>query len=349
MIKKIILLILLLTALATIAIFSFVYRGIYSPKDTQGESVVFTVKRGDGLSVVASNLEQEELISRGYFFIIYGQLTEQGGLLKPGSYNLSSQMSVVDIMETIVKGDSDRVTIVEGWNIREISNFLEERGFFNKEDFFAVVGAPPVYHDGKITLQKAGDENLRTKFSFLQGLPENVPYEGYLFPDTYHIVPGTTAEEVVEMMLRNFERRVYNELIEDIEASTMSLQEIVVKASLLEKEVRSYEDKQIVAGIINNRLQKGMRLQLDATVTYLTGRRSVQVPLTETRIQSPYNTYTVHGLPLAPITNPGIESIKATLNPTKTSYYYYLSKPSGETVFSRTHDEHVRAKNLYLR
>lgn len=323
--------------------------GFYLPKDATSEEVIFLIEKGEGMSQIAMNLEQQELINSSYFFIIYGKITEKGRVLKPGSYKISAKMPVSQIIEMFVKGAEDRLLIIEGWNLRDIADFLEDNNYGTKEEFYALVGTPPTYIDGRVVAGMSGENNFKEEFDFLKEVPENLSLEGYLFPDTYFISPGTSMESIIRSVLSNFKQKINSLVKEELENSSMSLFEVITKASLIEKEVVLYEDKQLVAGIINNRLKKNMRLQIDATITYLTQKRSVQIPITETRINSPYNTYVNHGLPLGPICNPGIESIRAVLNPKESDYLYYLSKPTGETVFSRTHEEHVKAKNEYLR
>ncbi len=342
MIKKILITVTILITTLFLFLAFFFYWGVYLSKDNNVEDKFFIVKTGDGLFVVAENLEKEEIIKSGYFFIIHGVLTEKGKQLKPGNYKLSSSMSVHEILEKIFSGGGERITIIEGWNLRDIAIFLEEKGYGEKEEFYLLAGTPPFYEDGKLTDQKSG------KIVYLKE-QENLNIEGFLFPDTYFIAPGAPMEEIISAFLSNFENKIDKEIDDLIRKRGLTLFETIIVASLLEKEVNSFEDKQIVSGIIKKRLEMGMRLQLDATITYLTGKRSVQIPINETRIRSPYNTYVYGGLPIGPICNPGMESIRAALLPKETEYLYYLSKPTGETVFSRTFEEHVAAKNKYLK
>jgi len=347
MIKKIFITILTVSLILSFLAGALFYWGTYIPKDRDGEEGLFAVKTGEGLSSVAERLESENFIKSGYFFIIYGMITEKAKQLKPGNYKISQAMSVPEIMNIIVSGGEDRLIIIEGWNLRDIAVFLEKEGYATKEEFFSLVGSPPFYKDGRLADHSPRKSDLDT--GILGQVPQKLPAEGFLFPDTYFISLGTPIEEIASSLLSNFERKIDNDIKKKIEESEFSLFEIVTIASLIEKEVTSLDDKRIVSGIIRRRLQNGMRLQIDATISYLTGRRSVIIPITETKIDSPYNTYLYDGLPIGPICNPGIESIKAALNPQESDYFYYLSKPTGETVFSRTHEEHVEAKNRYLR
>jgi len=123
----------------------------------------------------------------------------------------------------------------------------------------------------------------------------------------------------------------------------------VIMASLIEREVREWTDKRLVVGLIERRLSIGMPLQIDATITYLTGRASTAITISETRIDSPYNTYLHPGLPIGPICHPGRLSFQAVMDPKESDYLFYLSTPESKTIFSRTLEEHNRAKAQYLR
>jgi len=163
--------------------------------------------------------------------------------------------------------------------------------------------------------------------------------EGYLFPDTYEIAYGTPIEKIIQMMRENFNKKT---------ADLKITPKVIIMASLLEKEVRTFEDKQLVSGIFWKRLRAGIPLESCATIAFIKGVDQWRYSFEDTRIESPYNTYLNLGLPPAPICNPGFESIKAALYPKDSEFWYYLSTPDGETVFSRTLDEHNIAKARYL-
>lgn len=325
----------------------FCYQGVYTEKDPQGEDVVFVVEKGDGVFDIAGNLEERGIIKKEQFFVLYTVFSGKEKDLKAGSYLLSSSMNVAEIVGEMFLGSENKVTIIEGWNLRDIAGYLKQEGFGDAEEFYSLAGEPPFFEDGKLRNKKEG--KMEWEIAFLEKIPDIETAEGFLFPDTYYISPGTPVENVLEAMLLNFERKVVRGMKKEITGSEMSLFEIITLASLLEREVRDFEEKRIIAGIIKERLEKGMRLQIDATITYLTGRRSVNIPIEETRINSPYNTYVYTGFPKGPICSPSIESIEAALSPKESEYLYYLSKRNGETVFSRTHNEHVEAKKKYLR
>jgi len=173
--------------------------------------------------------------------------------------------------------------------------------------------------------------------------------EGFLFPDTYQFQLTVTGEEVVKRMRDNFEKKLTQDLQEEIEKQGKTVREIVIMASLIEKEVKTKKDKRLVSGILWKRLKNNIPLQVDATINYITGKKTIKVSIEETKIDSPYNTYKYLGLPLGPICNPGLESILAAVDPEDSDYWYYLSIPEGETIFSKTLEEHNIAKTKYLK
>ncbi|MBZ9577827.1 endolytic transglycosylase MltG [Patescibacteria group bacterium] len=293
----------------------WVWQGIYYPVSPDSdETVIFLVKKGEGAKEISINLKEQGLIRYGSFFRVYVLFKEVGGDLKAGEYELSRAMAIPEIVNKLASGDRIKkiIIIIEGWNLEDIRNYLEEKG---------------------IAKAKELDPSL----------------EGYLFPDTYEISPEDGIEEIVEKMLDNFDKKLTSELREEISSQGKTVHEIVIIASLLEKEVRTFKDKKIVAGILWKRLESNMLLQVDATITYITGRKTTKILKEELQIDSPYNTYKYKGLPLGPISNPGLESILAAIYPQESQYLYYLSTPEGETIFSRTLKEHNEAKAKYLK
>jgi len=181
--------------------------------------------------------------------------------------------------------------------------------------------------------------------------------EGFLFPDTYYFSFGFSGAEVVKKMKDNFDKKVNQEIREEIKRQGKTLFEIITMASMIEKEVRTLEDKKLVSGLLWKRLKTNMPLQVDATIAYiLTKEGKGEWTFEEMRreiakardIDSPYNTYKYRGLPVGPISNPGLESILAAVYPEDSEYWYYLSTPEGETIFSKTLDEHNRARAKYF-
>ncbi|MBI3442278.1 MAG: endolytic transglycosylase MltG [Candidatus Sungbacteria bacterium] len=228
------------------------------------------------------------------------------------------------------------LTIPEGWNTTEIAAYLDQQQITPKTDFNALAG-----QDATTTLVQ--------KFSFLKEKPGHTGLEGYLFPDTYRFYTSTPAAQVAVRMLQNFDAKFSDELRKETERQHHTIFEIITMASLIEKEAATDADRELVSGILWKRLDLGIPLQVDATIIFVTGHRTARVSYADTSIDSPYNTYRYKGLPRGPIANPGISAISAALYPKKSFYLYYLSTPDGDTIFSKTLEEHNRAKAKYLK
>lgn len=172
--------------------------------------------------------------------------------------------------------------------------------------------------------------------------------EGYLFPDTYYFFPAETAEEIAVDLGNNFKRKI-SSLEEEIKESKYSLPEIITMASLVEKESAGDEERPIIAGILWKRLENGQRLQVDASLWYVTGRFSAELTISDLNLDSPYNTYKYGGLPPGPIGNPGLASIKAALDPEDSPYLFYLHDKDGGIHYARNFEEHKLNKQKYLK
>lgn len=327
-----------------------IWQSIYLPKDfTNKENFLFAIKKGEGGKDIASRLERQSIIKSGLVFRLYAFSKDKARELKAGAYLLSPSMSIPKIIEKIAGGDvvKEKITIIEGWDLRDIARELENNGIFQAEELFEIAGFPMTDYSKNTNLPQPKD--FSGDYGFLRDKPKNLTLEGYLFPDTYLINSADGLEEIIKKMLGNFDRKLTEDLRQEIKKQGKSIFETVTMASLLEKEVRSFEDRQIVAGTLWKRLGNNMPLQVDAAVSYITGKKTTRISKTETRIDSLYNTYEYPGLPLGPICNPGLDSIKAALYPKDSPYWYYLSTPAGETIFSRTLEEHNAAKAKYLK
>lgn len=323
----------------------YFWQGIYWPKDpvSQKESI-FLIQKGQGAKEIAENLKRENLIRCALCFRIYVLFKGFATKLQTGRYLLSPSMTIPEIAEKFVLGKvvKEKITIIEGWNLKDIAVFFEERGICQEEEFLEI-----------------SKRDFSDQFEFLKDKPKELSLEGYLFPDTYYInttfstivenVSLTKLENIVKKMLKNFDKKLTPELRKEIQKQGKTIFEIITMASMLEKEVKSFEDKKLVSGILWKRLKNNMPLQVDATITYITGKKTTKIPKEDLEIDSPYNTYKYRGLPLGPISNPGLESIMAAIYPKESEYWYYLSTPDGKTIFSKTLQEHNLAKAKYLK
>ncbi len=345
---KIIIVISLFLSLSA-AVFILVWQGIYIPKNpADKENKIFAVEQGEGLFQIASGLEQEGFIKSKLFFDLHVFIIKSQGKLQAGNYSLSPSMNVSQIAKIMIAGQTvkETITIPEGWNIRDIGQYLEERGLVRKDDFYKVAGFPAA--DYSIPGELPFPVDFSPDYNFLSGKTDRVGLEGFLFPDTYEI-QGRDAEKIVRKMLDNLQEKLSPGVMGEIKRQGKSVFDILTMASLLEKEVRTVEDKKIVSGILWKRLENDFPLQVDSTITYVTGRKSSKVSKEETEINSAFNTYKYPGLPLGPVCNPGLDSIMAALYPKVSDYWYYLSTPEGETIFSITLADHNTAKDMYLR
>jgi UPF0755 protein len=338
----------------------FVWQEIYLPKNSDvKEEKIFVVEKGQNLFQIAENLEKERLIKNKFFFDFYVILKRKEKKLQAGGYSLSSSMTIPEITKKIVSGEviKEKITILEGWNKNEIANYLEEKGIVKAKDF----------------LEKTKYRQWKDQFDFLRdrldynsydrrnhGQIEEWDVDGYLFPDTYFIeytvnsaiaknTVLTKEEKIIKKMLDNFDKKLNPELRNEISGQGKKIFEIVIMASMLEKEVKSFEDKKLVSGILWKRLEQGIPLQVDATITFITGKKTTGISIEDLQIDSPFNTYKYKGLPFGPICNPGIDSILAAIYPQESDFWYYLSIPDGKTIFSKTLEEHNLAKAKYLK
>lgn len=312
----------------------FAFFEIYIPiNPISHETITYTAPKGWGNDDIARDLEKLGIIRSSYFFRFYVVASLQHSSLQAGKYNLSPRMSTYEIVKKMVQGDvlKNKLVIPEGWDIKDIAKYLESNGICSKDDFIQLA-----------------NKDYGNEFDFLKDKPKALGLEGYLFPDTYEISKGETCEEILDLMLSNFDKKLTPDLRAEIKNQKKSIFDIVTMASLIEKEVKTLDDKKIVSGIFWKRIDISMPLQSCATINYITGKSDPGAAIKDTKIDSPYNTYKYYGLPKGPISNPGIDSILAAIYPKKTQYLFYLSGVNGETIFSKTAEEHNAAKAKYL-
>lgn len=325
---------------ASIALFALLFVAVFlgllwpaSPELQRGEpvsgnnaqeSITFSVDKGESFRSIANRLSEAGIIRSSSAFKIYALVTGGASKLKPGIYELKQSMSMPEIMSELVGGPEGDITVViqDSASVYEIDKILAEAGI--------------LLNEGELP-----------KFA----LKENL--EGRLFPDTYRFFYGSEVEDVVEKFSENFKRKTA-ELFGKI--SNDELNRVLILASLVEKEVPDYNERKVVAGILEKRLKAGMALQVDATICYIKKVRAYPnrtdcrsfAPL-DFRRDSPYNTYLYRGLPPTPIGNPGISAIKAVLEAEKSPYWYYLSDPeTKKTIFAKTLEEHNENRAKYL-
>ena len=318
--------------------FIYIQNGINTPRNIQDDTKKeFVIQSGESVQRIADNLQDKNLISKADFLKFYVWKEKLAGKLQAGDYEVSSSMAIPEIVNLFIggkiKSDEIKITIPEGFLNKEIDERLTSNNLIKKGEF--------------IDFDKNNNLDL-LKYEFLKDKPENTGLQGYYFPDTYIYYKDSTIEGVVKKMLDNFDKKLSQNLREEIKNQNKSVFKIIILASIVEKEAGFAGDMGKVASVFQNRLDIGKALESDATINYITESGRPQSTYDDLRIDSPYNTYKYPGLPPAPICNPGIEAIKAAIYPEKTDYFYFLTKKDRETVFSKTYDEHLRNKNKYL-
>lgn len=300
------------------------------------ETRIFEVKKGDSLGSIGRKLEDEKIISSGLLFKLYAKMENKENLLQAGKYFLSPDMSIADIVDKMAAGDvmfdTLKITVPEGFTLKDIDERIQSLEFENLK--------------GK-RLADFKVKDFQEEYVFLTGIEREASLEGFLFPDTYEFKKDASAEFIISNMLANFDKKFNMSMKQEAERKGKTIFNIVTMASILQQEVRTEEDMKIASGILWKRLDIGMPLQVDASVIYALGRNDVTSD--DLKTDSPYNTYLYKGLPKGPISNPGEQALYAALYPTDSDYLYYISKKTGETVFSKTFSEHQKAINQYLR
>ena len=323
----------LLIALAA-SLFTALQFYLYSIAPVKGFSGtgVVNIPRGSSLTKIAHILEENKLIRGTLRFVILAKLWNTEHSIKSGEYRFTAPPSPRAVLDKLIRGDviTYPVTFPEGCTIFEIARIIEEADLGSADKI----------------LKKATDA------LFVQSLGiDNKSLEGFLFPDTYRFTRGTTPEQIMTSMVKRFNKVFNQELQKGLSPTGLSEEQIVILASLIEKETPQPVEKPIIAGVFINRLKKRMRLECDPTVIY--GIR-LENPEFKGRLRKKdlkrktlYNTYRSYGLPPGPICNPGLYAIKAALNPAKVDYLYFVSKNNGTHKFSKTFREHNKAVTIY--
>ncbi|HEY4524735.1 MAG TPA: endolytic transglycosylase MltG [Candidatus Paceibacterota bacterium] len=277
------------------------------------------VPEGATSSEIGGALKEQRVIRSGLVFrglsIVLGYERD----LHAGDYMFDEPVSVFHIVRKLALGayglEPIHIRIPEGAMTRNMATiFAKQLVRFNAENFLA----------------------------------QAKPMEGYLFPDTYYFMPNATEDTILRTMRQNFDSHIAP-LLQEIEASGHTLEDTIVLASMLEREARKSDDRRKIAGVLWNRIKRGMPLQVDAVFLYSLGRTTFDLTMADlTDEDDPYNTYVHKGLPPSPIGSPSLDSIRAAIDPIESDNLFYLADRSGTTYYSKTYQEHLRKKRLYL-
>ena len=317
-----------LAILAAVLLSAFLLFDSHPEGGWEGKLVL--VPKGSPLPEVVEILREGGVLPHPLAFRALVLLTFSGRRLHYGEYAFPAPPSTFEAWRRLVRGDVIKyeVTVHPGANLYGVAELLKEKRLATTEAFLAAADSPAVLRRLGIPGESA---------------------EGYLFPDSYIFVKPVTPEEILEIMVRQFRRKVPPDAETRAREAGLTLHQVVTIASIIEKETGIEEEKPIVSGVIRRRMALGMPLQMDPTVIYGVKRFDGTVTGKDLRTAGPYNTYLNRGLPPGPISNPGLAALAAALNPSTSEYLYFVSRNDGSHTFSRTLSEHNRAVEEFRR
>lgn len=296
------------------------------PSKTASAKVIF-IKKGTPLKKVSEVLEREGIIKNRHFFVFLTTILGKKARIKAGEYEFHTQMLPLEVLSALAKGQVKRhlVTIPEGFTLSQIAQLLENLNLVEKKGFLQKTSSPSFIN--ALGLSQLAGATL----------------EGYLFPDTYHLLGQMDPEEVIQMMVHRFRKVFGPDFARGASELGISERDVVILASIIEKETSLSEEKPLISAVFHNRLKKKIPLQSDPTVIY--GIKHFNGNLTKEDLMrpTPYNTYLLAGLPPTPICNPGRDSLLAAVRPAPVSYLYFVSKNDGSHYFSSDIEDHNRA------
>ncbi|AHF07439.1 endolytic transglycosylase MltG [Desulfitobacterium metallireducens] len=303
------------------------------PYSNQNTSEMIAITPGMTANQVGTELERRHLIRSARAFRLLASQLQADSKLIAGDYLLSADMSPKSMLTKLLSGtevEAIRLTIPEGYTTDQIVNLLVQKGIGTKEEYAQVLAT-----DG-------------FDYSFLQGIPQDSHrLDGFLFPDTYFLDKKTTPHTAIDLLLQRFQKELTAEVQTQLQGMNLSIRDWVNLSSLVEKEAVQETDRPIIAGVLMNRLDRKMPLQVDATIQYILGTPKAKLYNKDLQIESPYNTYLHNGLPPGPIASPGHASLNAVLHPEKSDYLFYLAKSDGYHVFAKTFAEHLENQKKY--
>jgi UPF0755 protein len=304
-----------LITVGCIIIFIYIFITLLPPRNFIPGSMQVTT--GSSVRSVGNVLREQNIIKNTTLFSVCSRLVTKRGTIATGNYLFESPEHVCRIAYRMSRGmygnTQIKITIPEGSTYLEIADIIKSKyPDFNTEEFLKIAK----------------------------------PKEGTLFPDTYFFFSGTSSQNIVDELLQTHNRKT-SDLFTGI--SPEKQKDIIIMASILEREANNAEEAKVISGILWKRIAIGMPLQADATLRYTTGRGSDELTLDDLRTDGPYNTYTRTGLPPGPIGNPGIAMMQAAMNPEKSAFLYYLHDNNGKVYYASNHDQHVRNKQKYLK
>ena len=322
----------LLLVIALFLLFLLARFGLFlvNPPGTGINVQILDFGQGQPLKKFALTLERQKIVGSAGLFLLYARLRGDDGRVKAGYYQLNDGMKPGEILRRMVAGEvyQLRFTVPEGYSIYQVAELLAGRRLFERDEFLRECFSTPLLRELGISGKSV---------------------EGYLYPSTYDMTPGMTPAELIRLMTAQFEKVFEREFADRVKEKALTKREIIILASMIEKEAVRPEERPLIASVFRNRMRRGMPLQSDPTAVY--GVRAFAGNVTKNDISrvTPYNTYLIGGLPPGPIGNPGNGAIEAAINPATTRYLYFVAKKDGSHYFSTSLDEHNSAVRKYLK
>ncbi len=303
----------------------------HSPASTvfSEEPARILVPRGTVFSEVTDQLREQQMLAHPQLYSFLANWMKAPVRLQIGEFELSRNMTTAQVLEHLITGRGilRRVTIPEGKTFREIAQRLGSAGLGDHDQFLALNSDPDL-------LDKTG-------------VPEVTSLEGFLFPETYFFSRAQSPREILGVMIDHYRNVVTDSMRERAQELGLNEYQLLTLASIVEKETANPRDRDKISAVFHNRLRKRMRLDSDPTVIYGIPDFNGNLTRKDLRQDHPHNTYTNYGLPLTPISNPGLDAIMATLYPAKVDYLYFVARGDGTSHFSKTLREHNRAVSYY--
>lgn len=337
-VRNVILGLLVLVLVAVAAVSYPIGKEYFQEKSVAGKDIEVTIKKGSTSKDVGALLKKKGVIRYESAFLLKLYSSKYKGKLRYGTFDLNDGMSLSKVIKELATQDGQKeniFTIPEGYTIEMTANKLEKEGIMKAQEFLTSV-------------TKAADTS---KYKNILPDKTKVFYQlqGYIYPDTYYLSKNITGDQLVAKILDEFDKKFDATRQAKAKQLGMSVEEVLIRASLLQKETELPEEYPIIAGVIQNRLDKKMKLQFDSTAVYAITKGQygiARVMYKDLKVDSPYNTYKYKGLPVGPICSPSLEAIDGVLNPQKNDYLYFQMdtvKNDGSNIFSKTYEEHKAA------
>jgi UPF0755 protein len=327
--------VLMFTAIAGVLTVRYFYLENLKPRSTINETISITITPGSTTTEIATLLEERGIIRAKWAFEWYARLSGANNQFKAGTYNLSPALPVRDIVSIITEGKvaTDTLTVLPGSTIDDIKKVFKASGYSDEE------------------ISDAFQRDNFRDHPVVASIPEGLDLEGYLYPDSYQRTADTTAESMVRAALDRMETALTPDVVNAFTAQGLSVHQGITLASIVEKESAHPEDRAKIAQVFLKRLSIGMRLESDPTATYGARKAGLVESITT---DTPYNTYTIDGLPPSPISTVTIDAIEAVINPAQTEYLFFVASDPDEngdntTYFSFTLEEHQRLTEQYCK